>query len=516
MQNSDQPAIGIDLGTTFSVVAYINPNGRPQTIPNAEGDITTPSVVLFEENNIVVGKVAVKAASMEAENIADYAKRDMGNSHYCRTIGGQHIPPEVVQSLILEKLRQDAETVLGPLQNAVITVPAFFNEPRRKATEDAGQLAGLNVLDIINEPTAAAIAYGFQQGFLSPQGESLQKETVLVYDLGGGTFDVTLMNIEGENYQTIATAGDVYLGGLDWDKRIADHVAEEFMKQNRGIDPRENLAGMIRLLREAEDAKRALTARGQTTISFEYAGAGVRLPFTRSEFQSITADLMQRTLFTTRQLLKEAGLKWENVTRLLLTGGSSRMPIVGEMLQQETGLPSDRSISADEAVAHGAAIYANLLQSKKMNVQQKMTIRNVNSHNLGILTRDSQTERQKSSTIIPKNTPLPVVRGKCFYTAKPNQKHVVIKIVEGGDASGRNATLIGLCKIVNLPPDLPRKTEVLVNFSYAENGRLTVQAQIPQIGREETLTIDRATGLDETAMQEWGRKLNAPEGFRVN
>ena len=516
MHNSEHPAVGIDLGTTFSVVSYLDPEGRPKTIPNAEGDFTTPSVVLFEDKNIVVGKEAVKAASMEAEKIANFVKRDMGNTHYCRTIGGEHIPPEVVQSLILEKLKQDSEAVVGPITDAVITVPAFFNEPRRKATEDAGQLAGLNVLDIINEPTAAAIAYGFQRGFLSQQGESLEKEIILVYDLGGGTFDVTLMEIDGQNYNTIATAGDVFLGGIDWDHRIADYVAEEYMKKDRGTDPRKNLAGMHRLLREAEDAKRALTSRLQTVISFEHAGEGIRVPLTRLEFQSLTSDLLQRTLFTTRQLIKDAGLQWGQVTRLLLTGGSSRMPIVGEMLEQETGLTPDRSISADEAVAHGAAIYAGLLQSKKMGIDQPMTIRNVNSHNLGILAMDSQTKRQKNSIIIPANTPLPVLRGKCFYTVRPNQQQVAIKIIEGGDASGHNATLIGSCKIANLPPGLPVKSEVLINFSYAENGRLTVRACLPKVEREEVVTIDRATGLNESAMQEWGRRLANPQGPLAN
>jgi len=513
MAASAQPAIGIDLGTTFSVVAFLDSDGRPKTIPNAEGDIITPSVLLFEDDNIVVGKEAVKAAPMEAEYIADFAKRDMGNVHYSRTIGGKQIPPEVVQSLILEKLKRDAEDIVGPFKDVVITVPAFFNEPRRKATEDAGQLAGLNVLDIINEPTAAAIAYGFQSGFLSSQGESLKKENILVYDLGGGTFDVTLMEIDGQNYNTIATAGDVFLGGMDWDRRIADFVAEEFMTQHGGIDPRESLSGMYRLLREAEDAKRALTARLKTSISYEFSGEGVRVPLSRSQFQSITSDLLQRTLFTTRQLLKDAGLQWNQITRLLLTGGSSRMPIVGEMLEQETGLSPDRTISADEAVAHGAAIYAGLLQSKKMNVRQKMTIRNVNSHNLGILVRDQKTNRHKSSTIISKNTPLPVIRGKRFFTAVPNQRKIVLKIIEGGDASGRNATLIGHCKIRNLPPGLPMKSEVLVNFSYAENGRLTVRALLPQVNREEVVTIDRATGLNESAMQEWGRQLNNQQGL---
>ena len=255
--------IGIDLGTTFSVVAYLDSTGRPCTIPNAEGDLITPSVVLFDGASTVVGKEAVKAASMEPERIADFAKHDMGSMFYSRKVGGESLPPEVIQSLILEKLKRDSELKLGPIHKAVVTVPAFFNEPRRKATQDAAQLAGLEILDIINEPTAAAIAFGHQVGFLDAKGEARQREVVLVYDLGGGTFDVTLMEIAGTDFTAIATGGDVYLGGIDWDRRLADHIADKFKDKHHGFDPRQDAAGLQRLLKEAEDTKCA-TVRSRT------------------------------------------------------------------------------------------------------------------------------------------------------------------------------------------------------------------------------------------------------------
>ena len=287
--------VGIDLGTTFSVVAYLDHTGRPCTLPNSEGDPITPSVVLFEGDSVVVGKEAVKAAPFEPDRIADFAKRDMGSAAYSKRINGDSLPPEVIQSLILEKLKRDAEMKLGTVSEAVVTVPAFFNEPRRKATQDAAQLAGLKVLDIVNEPTAAAIAFGYQVGFLNAGGEAPRKETVLVYDLGGGTFDVTLMEIQGGDFTAIATDGDVFLGGIDWDRRIVDFVAEKFKEQHRGIDPRQDAAGLQRLLRECEDAKRALSAREQTTISFEHVGQGLRVPLTRSTFEELSADLLDRT-----------------------------------------------------------------------------------------------------------------------------------------------------------------------------------------------------------------------------
>lgn len=512
MSASNSRAIGIDLGTTFSAVAHLDANGRPVTIVNSEGDRATPSVVLFDESSVVVGKEAVKAAAMEPERIADFAKRDMGNPQYSRAIGGEYLPPEVIQSLILEKLKRDTEALLGPVKDAVITVPAFFNEPRRKATQDAGRLAGLNVLDTINEPTAAAISFGYQQGFLNAEGEAKGTERILVYDLGGGTFDVTLMEIAGKSYSTIATAGDVYLGGLDWDKRIVDFVAEAFQNKHRGIDPRQSPAGMQRLLREAEDAKRTLTAREQATITFEHTGEGVRVTITRDQFESLTADLLERTLFTTRKVLKDAGVSWQDITRLLLVGGSSRMPMIQKGLEKESGLKVDRSVSEDEAVAQGAAIYAGLLVSVRDGSPPSMRIQNVNSHSLGVLAQEPGTRRPKNSIIIPQNTPLPVSQGKRFRTYKDDQRIVSIRVIEGGDASGRSSTPIGKCIIDNLPPGLPAGTLVEVFFKYLQNGRLKVRARLPSIDREVVLTIERDSGLNEEKLQHWNQKLRANTG----
>jgi molecular chaperone DnaK len=472
----------------------------------------TPSVVLFEGSSVVVGKEAVKAAALEPERIAQFAKRDMGSAVYSKTIDGEHLPPEVIQSLILEKLKRDAEAKLGPFQKVVITVPAYFNEPRRKATQDAGHLAGLEVMDIINEPTAAAIAFGVQQGFLTSNGEAKRPEKVLVYDLGGGTFDVTLMDIDGKNCTVLATAGDVYLGGIDWDQRLADFVAEQFQAKYRGIDPRQNPASLQRLLREAEDAKRALTARETTTLSFESAGQGIRVPIRRQQFEEITADLLERTRFTTRNLLKEAGVGWEAITRLLLVGGSSRMPMVQNMLEQEAGRKLDRSLSFDEGVAHGAAIYAGLILASEGGSRPRAQIRNVNSHSLGVLGIESATGRPRNKVMIPRNTPLPVTKTGRFRTNRPNQGSVVVNVIEGGDASGQNATPIGKCIIRDLPPGLPAGSLVEVGFTYAENGRLTVKARLSDWNKDATLTIERESGLSDMVLQEWGARLRNVDG----
>ncbi|MDA1016702.1 MAG: Hsp70 family protein [Planctomycetota bacterium] len=499
-------AVGIDLGTTYSVIAFLDSRGQPQTILNSEGDPTTPSVVLYEDGCITVGKEAQKAAAFEPERIANFAKRDMGNQHYHREINGEKLPPEVIQAQILKKLKDDAESKIGPIDEVVITVPAYFNEPRRKATQDAGQLAGLHVLDIINEPTAAAIAHGATQGFLNEWGEAGQTERILVYDLGGGTFDVTVMEIEGNDYRTLATAGDVYLGGIDWDRTLVDMVAEKYMERYGGIDPRDHPASLQRLIRDCEDAKRALTARERTTIIFEHASEGVRIPITREDFESLTAHLMQRTMFTVKTVIREAGFTWNDITRVLLVGGSTRMPMVKEILSRESGKSVDRSLSMDEAVAHGAAVYAGILQ--KSEVQEgDISVKNVNSHGLGVLGTERSTGRPKNTVLIPKNTELPTTMGKRFKTAKDGQKSVLVNVIEGGDSAGRNSTPIGKCVIRGLPDGLPGGTPVDVLFTYAANGRLTVRARIPSLNREAILTMERQSGLSDEELAGWQERI---------
>ena len=414
-------------------------------------------------------------------------------------------------------MKRDAEAKLGPITQAVITVPAFFNEPRRKATQDAAQLAGLKVLDIINEPTAAAIAFGYQVGFLNAHGEAPRKETILVYDLGGGTFDVTLMEIASTDFTAIGTAGDVYLGGIDWDKRIADLIAEEFKKKHRGIDPRNDPAGLHRLLREAEDAKRTLSAREQVTVSFEHVGQGLRLSITRAQFEDMTADLLDRTRFTVRTVLKEAKLAWKDLTRVLVVGGSIRMPMVSRMLEQESGMKVDVSLSPDEAVAHGAALYAGFLlartnSSSTASSPGAMHVRNVSSHDLGVLSKEVATGRTINAVIIPRNTVLPVTKGKRFKTMKAGQQSVAINVIEGGDSSGKNATPIGKCVIRDLPPDLPAGTSVDVLFTYGENGRLAVRGRLPDFECETALDIERSSGLNDAKLHEWDQRLRSGLG----
>lgn len=496
------PAVGIDLGTTFSVVARLDDLGRPITLDNAEGDKITPSMVLFEGAAVVVGKEAAKAIATDAEAIAECAKRDLGHRMFHKMLGGRQYPPEALQAFVLNKLRLDAKRQIGDFSKVVITVPAYFDEVRRKATQDAGYIAGFDVMDIINEPTAAAVAFGFQQGFLKQGQDAGERKRVLVYDLGGGTFDVTVMEIGGRDFVTLATDGDVQLGGRDWDQRLVDYVAEEFIRKF-GVDPREDANHAGRLWRDCEDAKRTLSARSKATIACDYQGHALRVEVPREKFLEITHDLLDRTSFTTRQTLQAAGLTWDQIDRVLLVGGSSRMPAVGEMLQKLSGKEPDRSVSPDEAVAHGAALHAGILLDRFAGKSPAFRIKNVNSHSLGVVAMDAKTKRPRNAILIPRNTPLPVAAKRVFKTQKEGQRSILVQIVEGESTSPDDCSQIGKCSVRDLPANLPAQTPIEVRFHYHENGRLAVQVSVQ--GTEKVLKheITRENSLTQDQLDSW-------------
>ncbi|MFK8112717.1 MAG: Hsp70 family protein [Rubripirellula sp.] len=504
------PIVGIDLGTTRSVIAHVDESGRPTTLLNSEGDSTTPSVVLFEDDCIVVGKEAVKAIPVLPEQVAQYAKREMGNATYSRNVNGQTYPPEMIQSLVLGKLRRDAETRLGmDVQQAVITVPAYFNEPKRRSTMDAGLLAGLDVRAVINEPTAAAIAYGVDQ----LRGKS-EAQTVLVYDLGGGTFDASIVKVERSDISVLATDGNAMLGGVDWDKCLSRWIDAQFAMKTE-IQPSQREGGEEYLLREAEDIKHALTSRKRVGVRLAFKDHRMVSVISREEFNDMTAHLLDRTRFTIRKLVSDAGLTWIEIDKVILVGGGTRMPQVREMLLRESGMEPDSSVSADEAVAHGAAIYAARLRSddelaaskgKPGKTGQttaappsgpigKLKLVDVNAHNLGVLGVDTETSRKCNHVMIARNTALPAAHSTRFETIRDNQPSVAVEVVEGGDARGQHSTRIGRCVIKGLPPNLPAGTPVDVEFRYDTDGLIHVKATMPITGQVASLEIDRAAGL---------------------
>ncbi len=507
-------AVGIDLGTTNSAAAWVDASGRTAMVRNAEGDLLTPSIVLFDDAEVVVGKEARSATIVHPDRVAEWVKRDMGALVYSRAIRGEHMPPEVIQACILRKLRAGLVEALGPEVQVVITVPAYFDEPRRKATADAGELANLRVLDIVNEPTAAALSFGELHGYLAPSGGATETMNVLVYDLGGGTFDVTLLRLEPGNVRTLATDGDVRLGGHDWDMRLVDYVADS-LRRDRGADPRGDPTAMNRLLNDVVEAKHTLSARGRATIRWEHAGAAGEVRLTREEFEEITADLLERTAHTTRALIGTAGLEWADVSRVLLVGGATRMPMVRRILEEMTGLAPDRTVNPDEAVARGAALYAGHLLAEKAEDAGGSTfqVTNVNSHSLGVEGIEQETLRKSNVVLIPRNTPLPATFAERFVTKRAGQRSIVIQVLEGESSLPDQCTAIGRTVIRNLPPDLPQGWPVEVTFEYATNGRLHVRGTVPGTHHEVELDVERGAGLSEKGMTRWKEPVASASGF---
>lgn len=497
-----QPAIGIDLGTTYSVIARLNESNRPVTVANSEGDLLTPSVVLIDGTETVIGKEAVKALATDLKNIAESPKRQVGHRVYDKVIDGRHYPPEAFQAWILHKIVKDAQRTIGDFQKAVVTVPAYFDEVRRKSTQDAGYIAGIDVIDIINEPTAAAVAFGLEKGFLNDSGGAAKKIRLLVYDLGGGTFDVTVMEIQGRHFNTTATDGDYKLGGRDWDQRIIDFVAEDFIR-GQGVDPREFDQSLGALLRDCQAAKETLSTREKTSIVCTCQNKTQKTEITREQFEDMTIDLVERTAFTTRETLKAAQTNWQEIDEVLLVGGSTRMPMIREMLHELSGREPNTSISPDEAVAHGAAIRAGIIISGKNPAGVHPKIKNVNSHTLGVVAKDVETGEGRVVTIIPRNTPLPVVGKRIFKTHRPDQDSILVQIVEGESLAPRHCSQVGRCSIWDIPENMPVGTPVEVSFGYQENGRLQVTVQVGDHKKPFQQEIQRPNSLTQEQLDSW-------------
>ena len=440
----------------------------------------------------------------DMDSIAECAKRDVGQVAFHKVFGDQSLPPEVIQAYVLNKLRLDSQRQIGEIEKVVITVPAYFDETRRKATQDAGYIAGLDVLDIINEPTAAAIAYGFQRVAVGEDDKGWR--TILVYDLGGGTFDVTIMETDGREFVALATDGDVKLGGRDWDDRLVNYVSDQFVERF-GVDPRSDPNACGRLWRACEDAKRTLSVRQKTSIDCDFQGNSMLVEMTRDKFEEITADLLARTDFTVRQTLQAANVEWSDLDHILLVGGSTRMPAVVEMLEELSGKVPDTSISPDEAVAHGAALHAAIVLQRGSGIVPKFTVTNVNSHNLGVVGTEVATNRKKTSVLIPKNTALPVSADQVFFTHKENQRSVLVEIVEGESEIPEECSLVGHCAVRDLPEGLPAKTPVQIRFHYEENGRLTITVKVSGTEKFVQHEIVRDNRLSPEVLDQWRKRI---------
>ncbi|GEB31923.1 MULTISPECIES: molecular chaperone DnaK [Brevibacillus] len=491
--------IGIDLGTTNSCVAVME-GGEPVVIANAEGNRTTPSVVAFKNGERIVGEAAKRQAITNPDNTVISIKRHMGTSHK-ETLEGNPYTPEQISAMILQKLKADAEAYLGqPVTQAVITVPAYFNDSQRQATKDAGKIAGLEVLRIVNEPTAAALAYGM---------EKTEDQTVLVFDLGGGTFDVSILELSDGFFEVKATSGDNKLGGDDFDDVIMNYLVSEFKKEH-GIDLSKDRMAQQRLKDAAEKAKKDLSGVLTTTISLPFITADASGPkhlemnLTRAKFEELSAELVERTMGPTRQALKDAGLTPSEIDRVILVGGSTRIPAVQEAIKKFTGKEPHKGVNPDEVVALGAAVQAGVLTGDVKDV----VLLDVTPLSLGI-----ETLGGVFTKLIDRNTTIPTSKSQVFSTAADNQTSVEIHVLQGErQMAGDNKTL-GRFTLSDIPPAPRGIPQIEVSFDIDANGIVNVRAKDLGTGKEQRITITSNSGLSDDEIDRMVKEaeLNAEE-----
>ena len=476
--------IGIDLGTTNSVVAVME-GGKPTVIANAEGSRTTPSIVGFAKNGErLVGQLAKRQAILNPDNTIISIKRHMGED-YKKNIDGKDYTPQEISAMILRKLADDASAYLGEkVTSAVITVPAYFNDAQRQATKDAGKIAGLDVLRIVNEPTAAALAYGL---------EKQNSEKVLVFDLGGGTFDVSVLEIGDGVHEVLSTSGDTHLGGDDFDQKIIDWLCDEFKKQE-GIDLRGDKQAMQRLKEAAEKAKCELSSVVETNINLPFITADANGPkhldmnLSRAKFEELSHDLLERCKTPVERAIKDAGISKSDLNEVVLVGGSTRIPAVQQLVKEYTGKDPNQSVNPDEVVAVGAAIQAGVLAGEVKDI----VLLDVTPLTLGI-----ETLGGVMTPLVPRNTTIPVSKSQTFSTADDNQTAVDIHVLQGERPMASDNKSLGMFRLDGIPPAMKGMPQIEVTFDIDANGIVNVTAKDKATNKEQKITITNSSNLSE-------------------
>lgn len=497
--------VGIDLGTTYSAIAIVNKYGKPEILVNREGERITPSVVLFDGTDVVVGSIAKRSAVASPFNVVQCVKRQLGDKAWTfKTEYDDEFTPEEISAMILRRLKEDAETLLGEeVVDAVITVPAYFDDAQRKATQDAGRIAGLNVLRIINEPTAAALAYGIDKMH--------QEQNLLVYDLGGGTFDVTIMNLSPNGLRVLSTGGAKNLGGYDWDDVIMNYLNEEFMNQG-GPDLLEDPMLEQDLRDRAEIAKKTLSVRDRTTVFLSAQGVNVSITLTRDKFDELTAPLLNRTQKIMEFVLEDANLEWKDIDKVLLVGGSTRMKQVPAMIERVTGIKPSNDVNPDEVVSLGAALQGAFLQMKQGNLDLSLSqpfpivdIKDVNSHSMGVVALD-ESGNEFNSIVLRKDTVIPARVSGHYTTTVDRQSKLHLQVTEGEDSDLDYVKIVGE-GMIDLP-EYPKGAPLEVIFEYDSDGIIHISVIDSTAGNLlGELDIERKSNLTEEEVIEKQRRL---------
>lgn len=542
-------SVGIDLGTTFSSLAYLDARLTPHVVADSSGQSVVPSVVFFDEDEIIVGDIALQQAKVHADRCIQFIKVHMGDE-WRREIGGQVHTPESISALILAYLVREAELELGAIDSAVITVPAYFTEKRRRATQQAGEIAGLNVIGTLNEPMAAALAHGLYR--------EKREQTVMVYDLGGGTFDVTIVRVCPTTLEELVTCGNRQLGGKDWDQCLIEMVCADFETKHR-IDPRRDAQAMQDLQLACEQAKRRLSRMARTTIRVHADGRDHSMEVSRQDFETATAHLVQTTRLTAEMALEDAGLDWRHIDRVVLVGGSTHMPMIRTMLEQSSGRSPDVSVNPVTAVSMGAAIYAYLLENDsapravrsqdersdvtdKQNMvtvlsdphatqieefqleddeieveldvdedEDEMTTLTIDLPNVQFVTAHGVGVKAKAKgewtnvVLIPKNSPVPATVSRQFYTKGTGvgAKRIRIHVTQGDTRDVHLAEVLGVACIEGLPPNEPPGQPVSIAMSFDDQGRLHLHALYVNTGQDLQLSLEIPGGLQEDEVERY-------------